>query len=311
MDKSHRERILVAVDGSEQSLNAVRYASKILSVQKTSLILFHVMKKRRKGFWEPDANPAFPKKPLNVRKWESNQGRLIERFMKDAYRILIHAGFDQGTIQVTIYESRNMARQIIKQTKGGYAALVLGWDSTSQEKDKAKNSVSRRLTERLKGCPVCIVEGTPRTEKVVLALDLSDETPGVIDIAGKIFDPSNLDVCLIPTKRSLPIIDPLIEDLYLSGQNEMTDEEKRVLALLFERAKVALRDAGFDPNRISTSLIKAVGSVYEPIVGEAACGGYSTIVVGRRGLSKLKAFFVGRASNEVINMAKDMAVWEV
>jgi nucleotide-binding universal stress UspA family protein len=307
MGKSHRERILVAVDGSEQSLNAARYASKILSVQKTSLILFHVMKKRRNGFWEPDSNPIFPKKPLNVRKWESNQGRFIERFMKDAYRILINGGFDQGTIQVTIYESRNIARQIIKQTKGGYAALVLGWEGTNQGKD----SVSSSLTGSFKGCPFCIVSGTPRTEKVVLGLDSSEEALRVIDLAGKLFDSSNLDVCLIPTKRSLPIIDPRIEDLYLSGQSEMTVEEEKALARFFERAKAVLKGAGFDPNRISTSLIKGVGSVNEPIVGEAACDGYSTIVVGRRSLSKLEAVFVGRANNEVIDIAKDMAVWVV
>jgi hypothetical protein len=142
-------------------------------------------------------------------------------------------------------------------------------------------------------------------------LDLSDETLKVIDLAGKLFDPSNLDVCLIPTKRSLPVIDPLIEDLYFSGQSEMTEEEKRALARFFKRAKAVLSDAGFNPDRISTSLIKAVDSVYEPIVGEAACGGYRTVVVGRRGLSKLEALFVGRAGNKAINMAEDMAVWVV
>ena len=40
-------------------------------------------------------------------------------------------------------------------------------------------------------------------------------------------------------------------------------------------------------------------------------GGYGTIVVGRRGLSKVYEFFMGRVSDKVLHLAKDMAVWIV
>jgi hypothetical protein len=44
---------------------------------------------------------------------------------------------------------------------------------------------------------------------------------------------------------------------------------------------------------------------------EATKGGYGTIVVGRRGVSKVYEFLMGRVSNKVIQMAKDQAVWVV
>jgi hypothetical protein len=88
MDKSHREIILLAADGSKPSLHAVRYANMILSAKKTSLILFHVMMKRKKSFGNL-IRILYSLKTLTMRKRESNQGRLIERCMEDAYRTIV------------------------------------------------------------------------------------------------------------------------------------------------------------------------------------------------------------------------------
>ena len=44
---------------------------------------------------------------------------------------------------------------------------------------------------------------------------------------------------------------------------------------------------------------------------EAEGGGYSTIVVGRRGLSKIEAFFMGRVGHKVVYGGKKFTVWVV
>ncbi len=58
-------------------------------------------------------------------------------------------------------------------------------------------------------------------------------------------------------------------------------------------------------------MITGVSSRAGAIVEEAKRGGCGTIVMGRRGLSKVEEFFMGRVSNKVINLARDMAVWLV
>ena len=54
-----------------------------------------------------------------------------------------------------------------------------------------------------------------------------------------------------------------------------------------------------------------VRSRSEAIVKEAADGGFGTIVVGRRGLSKVEAFFMGRVGHEVVYGGKMFSVWVV
>ena len=47
------------------------------------------------------------------------------------------------------------------------------------------------------------------------------------------------------------------------------------------------------------------------IIREAREGAYGTIVMGRRGLSKVRDFLMGRVTSKVLNQAEDFAVWIV
>jgi nucleotide-binding universal stress UspA family protein len=47
------------------------------------------------------------------------------------------------------------------------------------------------------------------------------------------------------------------------------------------------------------------------VVEEAQAGGYGTIVVGRRGISKVEEFLLGRVSSKVVGQAAQAAVWVV
>ena len=65
--------------------------------------------------------------------------------------------------------------------------------------------------------------------------------------------------------------------------------------------------------------LRVVGSMHErkALMAELADGfialpgGYGTIVVGRRGLSTVEEFDMGRVSNKLVQAAKDRAVWVV
>ncbi len=46
-----QRKVLLAIDGSDQSLDAVHYASKALSPQEVEVVLFHVMRKIDDAFW--------------------------------------------------------------------------------------------------------------------------------------------------------------------------------------------------------------------------------------------------------------------
>ena len=80
---------------------------------------------------------------------------------------------------------------------------------------------------------------------------------------------------------------------------------------VFEEAHRYLEKAGFNRKQITTRLVTGVTSRALAISMEALNGGYGTIVVGRRGLSNVEEFTIGRVSNKVIHMAREIAVWVV
>jgi nucleotide-binding universal stress UspA family protein len=72
-----------------------------------------------------------------------------------------------------------------------------------------------------------------------------------------------------------------------------------------------LEKAGVEGDRISTKIVTGAASRAKAIVEEAKNGGYGTIAVGRRGLSRVEECFMGRVSKKVIQLAQEMAVWVV
>ncbi|MGD9246241.1 MAG: universal stress protein, partial [Desulfobacterales bacterium] len=72
-----------------------------------------------------------------------------------------------------------------------------------------------------------------------------------------------------------------------------------------------LEKAGFNRNQIDVKMVTGTHSRAVAIITEALKGGYGTIVVGRRGLTHVEEFIMGRVSNKIIHMGREMAVWVV
>jgi nucleotide-binding universal stress UspA family protein len=78
-----------------------------------------------------------------------------------------------------------------------------------------------------------------------------------------------------------------------------------------EEAIGRLQSAGLNRDRISSKIRSGVASRAEAIVEEARKSGCGTIIVGRRGMSRVREFFMGRVSKKVLQLAKWNAVWVV
>jgi nucleotide-binding universal stress UspA family protein len=78
-----------------------------------------------------------------------------------------------------------------------------------------------------------------------------------------------------------------------------------------DEAKRKLVSAGIASSKISVKILTEKSSRAGSIITEAKEGGFGTIVIGRRGLSSVEEFFIGRVSRKILHMAKKMAVWVV
>jgi nucleotide-binding universal stress UspA family protein len=85
----------------------------------------------------------------------------------------------------------------------------------------------------------------------------------------------------------------------------------KVDAMLKDYRQILIR-AGFAPEDVSVhSTLRYCPSLAECILAERDQSGYSTIVVGRQGLSRSEEFLFGSVSSKIVNHARDCTVWVV
>lgn len=307
-------KVLLAIDGSDQSMDAVRYASNVLNSENTEVALFHVMRTIDKAFWDIGINPAFRERIANIRAWDTGQRKTAEKFMNRARQILFNGGFAPGAVKLKIHQSKvGVARDITEESKNGYSAIILGRKGLSKLKDLVLGSIAHKLVQKLTRVPVWVVGGKPHPGKLLLALDASAGAMKAVDHVGAMLGSSNVDVTLLHVIRGISTfgVEQGYAHISLSEEEKWLEKEKLETESIFDEARICLINAGFDSRHVNTKLVTGVRSRAGAIVEEAKEGGYGTIVVGRRGISKVEDFFAGGVSNKVMHLAKEMAVWVV
>ena len=307
-----RHRILIAVDGSNQSLDAVRYIRGIFRPDTAEVVLFNVMRDIKDAFRDVGADPAFHIKVEDISRWQSTQESILEKFMDESRKVLTNGGFAEDSVTTKIFRSEvGVARDIIEEAKTGYSAVVVGRRGLGRLMDIMMGSVAYKLVEKLSSVPVWVVGGAPITKKVLVAVDHSQGAMRAVDHVGAVLGGGNTEVTLLNVLRTPSMFVPELENLSPDKQMEIFSLAKHDVEPVFQEATGVLTGAGFTVDRINTNLITGVMSRAGTIVDEARRGGYGTIVIGRRGISKVEEFFMGRVSNKVISLAKEMAVWVV
>ena len=100
------------------------------------------------------------------------------------------------------------------------------------------------------------------------------------------------------------------EQPHLSGYFWTTENEEKMIEI-FHEAKLLLFEGRFPEEQIKTHYSVQSADVAQVILNEAKALKCSTIVMGRRGLGRVKEFFLGSVSNTVTKFARDTTVWVV
>jgi nucleotide-binding universal stress UspA family protein len=83
------------------------------------------------------------------------------------------------------------------------------------------------------------------------------------------------------------------------------------IAPYMKKAKKMLLDAGLSEDQIATKVTDGSRSVADDILKEARENGFGTIVLGRRGLSKIKELFMGSVTSKVLLNSSSLTLWIV
>ncbi|MGO9018359.1 MAG: universal stress protein [Syntrophobacteraceae bacterium] len=307
-----KNKVLLVVDGSYQSLETVNYLSQVLPPDNSEVVMLNITSKVPEVFWDLEKDPVWQQKVQTVRSWETQQEDKINGFMETAARFFSDAGFPDSAVKADVREKKEgIARDIRAESHLGYASVILGRRGLSTIPDLALGGVASKVVLRTSDLAVWLVGGRPEPEKIIVGIDSSDGSMLAVEHLARIVRGVSKKILLLHVVRKVPEMNGLDGPEALRFQEEREQRAVNEIEPVFRKAFAKLQAAGILPGEISTKVITGATTRAGTILEEARSGGYGTIVVGRRGVSTVEEFDMGRVSNKLVQTAKDRALWVV
>ena len=155
-----------------------------------------------------------------------------------------------------------------------------------------------------------MVGGAIPSKKMLLAVDSSKNSRKAVDYVGRFAADADGELTLFHVVRTVSL--GFVDDLVVrdeSTERQLLEEMDRDIPRMFSSYKDSLVKSGVVADRISSKSVLHSTSRAGEILREAREGGYGTIVMGRRGLSKVREFLMGRVTSKVLSRAEGFAVW--
>ena len=314
MKSKVKHKILLAVDGSDQALEAVRYACTMLPPEQTEIVLFYVGTGFPEVFWDMNGNPLYRSKKKKIMGWLATDQLVMGEFKEKAFKILEDSGFGQDSVTVTTRVKRTgVFKDIVQETYQDYSAIVIGRTGVSRLKDLVVGSMAKKLAYKIKHIPTVIVDGEPVPGKILIALDESIESMRGVSSIAALVGSGNPEVtlchCLYP--RSLFRARDRSQDIDADEEGWKTYHENRFRPYMEEAAQ-RLEDAGVSPERINREIMIARGNIIQNIIEIALNGKFGTVVVGhRRTAGFFEVHLRGRFSDKIIESMNNCSIWVV
>ena len=150
-------------------------------------------------------------------------------------------------------------------------------------------------------------------QKILIAIDDSENAQRAVQFVAKSFSTDNQVTLLsvvLDTAALCKMDSPELTPIFKSQQASfcvLEDKKRELVNAALTKAKGTLLAAGFSANRIVAKIEDKKHGVARDILAESAKG-YDLIIIGRRGISGIKEFFLGSTSQKVFNGAKDISV---
>lgn len=310
---------LLAVENLDQSWAMVAYFSRLCRPENQRVVLFHVELPAPDAYFDLEHSND-PIADFSVfRAWRKSNRRKTEAFLESARQVFIDAGFKADDVLIRSSKMvKGIARDILEESAKDYVGLCMGRSETHDRNDTNLGSVTTKLVNKCAHTSVMVVGGKPNPDKVLIGVDRSDGAQRCIDLFSRSVSNTQIDIALVHVFRSLKIsLDPRLaaEDRQpmfpVETELAWQTRHKKTLRSKLESMSRQLQAAGWPANRISKQIIQDADERSRTLVEEARRTHRETIIVGRRGTSFVKEFFLGRVGQKILNQAHDHAVWIV
>ena len=307
-------KILIAVDGSEQSLNAIRYAAGIFSPKNTHIVLFHIQPKISELFSDLGAYPYYKRQMTGLKRWATDQKTDVVNTMESAAVYFKQKGFPETAITIkTPTRTLGVTDDIVKESYNDYQAVVVGRTGVSRFKDWVLKSTAMKLVSKIKHIPIVVVGGHPNAKNLLLAFDGTHGAMKGVLYAGSLVRASEHHMMLysiISMEKKFWADDAPF--LFFDNADAKIDTGSHEIGSHLTDACKRLVAEGISPEQVSIKIHVADGKRGYRIVQEARENQYGTVVMGRRELvTFIDEYFIGRVSDKVLKLADELALWIV
>lgn len=305
-------RVLIAVDGSDSSMDAVEYVSSFHDPEKTAITLIHVMADLPEALEDLKNIETTGSLDIESDQWHSRMTENVEKMMISAQKRLTDSGYNHKAIEIKILKrSAGVAKDIIAESENGYDAIFIGRRGAGNPKDIIVGATAYRMMSSIQHLPVVVVGDKPDPNHVLIGFDGSENVFKAVDCACSLMPKPGRKVMLCHVAQRMNSFQGEKKVLSDDQEKALVAQSRQQIRDLMREAVNRLVEAGFDPDLIVQELLEGKVSRAVAIAKTAEIEGYGTIVTGRRGLSVIKDFLMGRVSMKVLHRAHEMAVWIV
>ncbi|MGA6924166.1 MAG: universal stress protein [Desulfosarcina sp.] len=307
------KKVLIAVDDSRHSENAVSYAAEIYEkVKEMKIVLFHV---------EPtisqyllDEAKTKPGAHAELQKLKRKSQEAGHQLLEKNKSLMVSLGVAETDLQLmSLPRKLGAAKDILEYgTALHYDALIVGRRGLSGLAETFIGSVSANIIDNSQLLPVWIVNEKTSSNAIMVAVDGSESSLRAVDHMSFIFG-GNPDVTIsffhvAPRLTDVCPIDFAETDT--SALEEIIKQgDKACIDRFYAHALKKLTDAGIAERQIRIEVSKGGFRVAKAVIEAYRKGNYGTLIIGRRGMDK--KFFTGSVSRYLVNQFSEGALWVV
>jgi nucleotide-binding universal stress UspA family protein len=305
------KEIMLAVDASIYSKNAVNYAVKMASIIKElSYTLFYVQPAISKYLIEKALSTMNMEAKAELRttlKKDSKDGELIlENYKND----MINAGIDGDKIKtITRPNILSVSEDIALHAREGlYDAIVVGRRAYARGQEFLMDSVTAKLLKKCRLIPIWIVDGEVSSSKIMLAIDGSEVAFQAVDhLSFMLSGNSEIKISLF---HVVPALGSHCEIRFgkHEGESDKFITEGKCLDNFYAHLQKKFKEGGINDDQVEIKIIEGKINVGKAILKEAEKGDYGTLVIGRSTMNKS---FIRSVSKYVLDKTSNRALWLV
>jgi len=304
------EKILVTLDGSERAARTLDYLCRFKPLRSKQVVLFNISTPVPESYYDLKNTHFSGVAVSRVKAWEMGQKSMIASFMEDARMRLITAGYAAEAVHVcTVSRRTGIARDILAESKNGYDALVI-------RRRGSKNSllaftlggVAAKLVDKANTLPLIVAGIQEVNHALCIAVDGSPGALRAVQFVGKTVGREECRIVLCSVLRNPPFKPwEQVPNPFAEIDMEVLEKVEKAMG---EAREILIR-SGIREDRIQIRLIQKAKSRAGALVAAAGETGCDTLVFGRKGLSRVDRFDLGRIPRKVIYGARKLTVWLV